>query len=351
MTGGIDMRATPQERDTPDTVPATGAVSDEMVLPSSPDASPDSSRRNPVPLSIQSLRRRWPKPGAASRAEADGDAFIANAVRALAGGSYTVAVVGAKGGVGATTIALLAGALLAEVPEARPALVELAADWGGIGGLLGDTGSRTVVDLLAYLTAAHSAGLGFIQGFMTPWAHLPVLLAPHAPGFAARLTVTDYERTLHLLRTHYNLVLLDCGPSLIHPPTRFALDIADHVMLVTNPDPVALRRAHRAVYYLTGPPHTFNSASCTTDTGTRAHALTDITMVFNDTGVASVHAFDHPAWKEVMPHLNTLAPFPHLPSVSHPSALSTLSVKTLPPPHRRALKTLLTAVLGRLAYP
>ena len=351
MTGGIDMRATPQERDTPDTVPATGAVSDEMVLPSSPDASPDSSRQNPVPLSIQSLRRRWPKPGAASRAEADGDAFIANAVRALAGGSYTVAVVGAKGGVGATTIALLAGALLAEVPEARPALVELAADWGGIGGLLGDTGSRTVVDLLAHLTAAHSAGLGFIQGFMTPWAHLPVLLAPHAPGFAARLTVTDYERTLHLLRTHYNLVLLDCGPSLIHPPTRFALDIADHVMLVTNPDPVALRRAHRAVYYLTGPPHTFNSASCTTDTGTRAHALTDITMVFNDTGVASVHAFDHPAWKEVMPHLNTLAPFPHLPSVSHPSALSTLSVKTLPPPHRRALKTLLTAVLGRLAYP
>lgn len=345
------MQSTPQERDTPDIVSVTVAIPDEVVLPSSPDASPDSPRRTPVPLPVRSLRRQWPRPGAASRAEADGDAFIANAVRALAGGSHTVAVVGAKGGVGATTIALLAGALLAEVPEAHPALVELVADWGGMEGLLGDTGSRTVVDLLAHLTAAHSAGLGFIQGFMTPWAHLPVLLAPHDPALAAHLTIADYERTLHLLRTHYNLVLLDCGPSLIHPLTRFALDIADHVMLVTNPDPVALRRAHRAVYYLTDPPHTFNSASLTADTGTRAHAHTDITMVFNDTGVASVHAFDHPAWKEVMPRLNTLAPFPHMPSVSHPSALSSLSITTLTPPHRRALKTLLTAVLGRLAYP
>jgi len=345
------MRSTPQERDTLDIVSATVAIPDEVVLPSSPDASPGSPRRHPVPLPVRSLRRRWPRPGAASRAEADGDVFIANAVRALAGGSHTVAVVGAKGGVGATTIALLAGALLAEVPEARPVLVELVADWGGMEGLLGDTGSRTVLDLLAHLTAAHSAGLGFIQGFMTPWAHLPVLLAPHDPALAARLTIADYEWTLHLLRTHYNLVLLDCGPSLIHPLTRFALDVADHVMLVTNPDPVALRRTHRAVYYLTDPPHTFNSASCTADTGTRAHALTDITMVFNDTGVASVHAFDHPAWKEVMPRLNILAPFPHMPSVSHPSALSSLSVETLPPPHRRALKTLLTAVLGRLAYP
>ena len=81
---------------------------------------------------------------------------------------------------------------------------------------------------------------------MTPWNRLPVLLAPHDPALAARLTVMDYARTLRLLGEHYGLVLLDCGPSLTHPLTRFALDVADHVVLVTGPDSTALHGAHTA---------------------------------------------------------------------------------------------------------
>ncbi len=89
-------------------------------------------------------------------------------VHTLGVGSRTVAVIGAKGGVGTTIVALFAGALLAAVPDARPVLVELAADWGMTGQLLDSGDGHTVADLLTHLTAAHRVGLHLLQGFMNP---------------------------------------------------------------------------------------------------------------------------------------------------------------------------------------
>lgn len=74
----------------------------------------------------------WSRHKVAVRREADQDALIAALVGALAQEARTIAVVGAKGGVGTTTVTLLAALLLAEVPGARPLVVELAPDGGAV---------------------------------------------------------------------------------------------------------------------------------------------------------------------------------------------------------------------------
>jgi len=294
--------------------------------------------------------RAWPRTNAAASAEADRDACIADAVRALGAEGRTVAMVGAKGGVGTTTVALLAGALLAAVPEARPTLVELAADWGATEHLLGSAENRTVADLLAHLTAAHHAGLGFVQRFLTPWERLPVLLAPRDPALVARLTTEDYRRTLRLLGEHYGLLFLDCGPCFTHPTSRFALDVADHIVVVTGPDPVALYRTQQAVQYLTDPPGLANSASPIATGSTRPRALTDLTVVLNSADHANTQTLDTPAWKEVMPTLNAVLSLPRSEPLHRQFATGTFTVDTMPLATRRATKAVLAAVLGRLAY-
>ncbi len=297
--------------------------------------------------------RAWPRTNAAASAEADRDAYIADAVRALGAEGRTVAMVGAKGGVGTTTVALLAGALLAAVPEARPALVELAADWGATEHLLGSAENRTVADLLAHLTAAHRAGLGFVQRFLTPWERLPVLLAPRDPALVARLTAEDYRRTLRLLGEHYGLLFLDCGPSLTHPLTRFALDVADHVVLVTGPDPVALHCTGAAIAYLTNPPPMTNRSSgpgLVDFPPVLPRTRADLTVVLNGADHANTHALDTTAGKEVMPPLNAVLTVPRSEPLRQQFAAGNASVETLPTPIRRALKTVLATVLRRLTH-
>jgi len=326
-------------------------------VPSSPGD--DSSIAATTSLGILPLQRdmrrgrAWPRPNAAARIEVDGDACIADAVRTLGAESRTVAVVGAKGGVGTTTVALLAGALLAAVPEARPALVELAADWGATEHLFGAAENRTVADLLAHLTVAHRAGLGFVQGFLTPWERLPVLLAPRDPALVARLTVVDYARALRLLAAHYHVVILDCGPSLTHPFTRFALDVADHIVLVAGPDPVALHRTRTAIEYLThasptgnlpSVPGLANSPRVSPRTGA------ELTLVLNGSDAADTYALDTSPWKEVMPTLNAVLSVSRSEPLHRQFATGTFTVDTMPLATRRAIKAVLAAVLGRLAY-
>ncbi len=327
-------------------------------IPSSPGD--DSSIAATTSLGILPLQRdmrrgrAWPRPNAAARIEVDGDACIADAVRTLGAESRTVAVVGAKGGVGTTTVALLAGALLAAVPEARPALVELAADWGATEHLLGAAESRTVADLLAHLTVAHRAGLGFVQGFLTPWERLPVLLAPRDPAFVARLTVVDYARALRLLAAHYHVVILDCGPSLTHPFTRFALDVADHIVLVAGPDPVALHRTRIALHYLTEPSPTENLPSVPASADSprpQPRTAANLTVVLNGANAADTRALDSPPWKEVMPTLNAVLSLPRSEPLYRQFATGTFTVDTMPLAIGRATKAVLAAVLGRLAYP
>lgn len=143
-----------------------------------------------------------------------------------------VAVSGAKGGIGKTTLAVnLAAALAAETGEPT-VLVDLYTQFGDAALLLNIFPRRTLADLvqveLADLDAAlaedhlerHSCGLKLLAG-----ASAPLPLDALAPALLQHL--------LQLLRCDYAYIVLDVPPVLTET-TRRALAEADRVLLVAN---------------------------------------------------------------------------------------------------------------------
>lgn len=299
-------------------------------------------RSAPPASPVRPARLRWSRRPQHARVEADHDALIAAHMATLTAGSRTVAMVGAKGGVGTTTLTLLAGLLLAEVPGARPVVVELAADWGATARLIGDANPRTAADLLDHLTAAHRNGVGFVQSFMTLWGRLPVLAAPDPSRAANSLRAEDYAAILRLLAAHYNLVLLDCGASVTHPLTRFARYAAHHTVLVAHPDPVAMHRAATVAAHL---------APAVPEPSSLPQAATDLSVVVNGGDGTTGHPFATPPWEELVPRLNAALLLPHSEPLRRRLGAGTLALETMPAETRRPLKTLLAAIVGRLAYP
>ncbi len=143
-----------------------------------------------------------------------------------------IAVSGAKGGIGKTTLAVnLAAALAAETGEPT-VLVDLYTQFGDAALLLNIFPRRTLADLVqvdsADLDAAlvedhlerHPCGLKLLAG-----ASAPLPLDALAPDLL--------EHLLQLLRCDYAYVVLDVPPVLTET-TRRALAEADRVLLVAN---------------------------------------------------------------------------------------------------------------------
>ncbi len=136
----------------------SGPPGQPVSLPMTPPPGtpvPDLRARPPVPVVPWPIRaqhwvRERTQPG---RRETEHDARIADCMAMLSTGCRILATVSPKGGPGKTTVALVTGLVLAEVPLARPIVVELNPDWGTIDQVLGDANPRTIQDLLQNLTA------------------------------------------------------------------------------------------------------------------------------------------------------------------------------------------------------
>jgi MinD-like ATPase involved in chromosome partitioning or flagellar assembly len=307
-----------------------------------------------VPWTIRA--RHWlryrTQPG---RTEAEHDARIADFMALMSTGCHTLATIGPKGGPGKTTVALTTGLVLAEVPLARPIIVELNPDWGTIDQLLGHANPKTIQDLLHHLTAVNQAGIGLLQGFVTMWGRLPVLTAPSRPEAMARLAPRDYERVLKLLSVHYNVIILDCGTAFTQRLNQFAIQAADHLQVVGWPDHPTLQKTVAAIDYLASSryAHDYQGvlAELTADhAAVRARALADMTLVVNGAGFpAGMAPVDLAKVRTAVAGLNGVVPLPYSPALRRMLGDGTLTIEALPADYRRAVKTLLVAVLGRLA--
>jgi len=318
---------------------------------------PDLRTRPPVPVVPWSTRaQRWMRertqPG---RIETECDAKIADCMAMLSTGCRILATIGPKGGPGKTTVALTTGLVLAEVPLARPIVVELNPDWGTIDQALGDANPRTIQDLLQNLTAISQAGIGLLQGYVTMWGRLPVLTAPSDPQEMARLDPRDYERVLKLLSVHYNLIILDCGTAFTQRLNQFAIQAADHLQVVGWPDHPTMQKTVAAIDYLASSryAHDYQGvlAELTVDhAAVRARTLADMTLVVNGTGFPSgAVPVDVAKVRMVVSGLNAVVPLPYSAPLRRMLGDGTLTMDALPADYRRAVKGLLVAVLGRLA--
>ncbi len=318
---------------------------------------PDLRSRPPVPVVPWSTRaQRWVRertqPG---RIETEHDAKIADFMAMMSTGCRILATIGPKGGPGKTTVALATGLVLAEVPLARPIVVELNPDWGTIDQVLGDANPRTIQDLLQNLTAINQAGIGLLQGYMTMWGRLPVLTAPSRPDEMARLTPRDYERVLKLLSVHYNLIILDCGTAFTQRLNQFAIQAADHLQVVGWPDHATMQKTVAAIDYLASSRYAHDYQSVLAElapdhAAVRVRAFADMTLVVNGAGFPSgAAAIDLAKVRMVVSGLNAVVPLPYSAPLRRMLGDGTLTMDALPAEYRRAVKELLVAVLGRLA--
>jgi len=158
-----------------------------------------------------------------------------------------IAVTGAKGGVGKTTVATNMAVSLARQYLGETVLVDLYSQFGDVALVLGLRPKRTLVDMVpledeidqelveAHLTA-HRSGLKVLVGSTSP-AELGVISA------------RCLSAVMSMLKRRYRFIVLDV-PSMLYETTRFALSHATAVVLVANLFDLTTLHDTRKLYHL-----------------------------------------------------------------------------------------------------
>jgi pilus assembly protein CpaE len=159
-------------------------------------------------------------------------------------GGTMIAVAGAKGGVGASTVAIhLALAVANGRQPGSVCLADLDLQAGDLRLLLDLPYRRSIVDLVGLgedLTAR--------QVDETVYPHrsgLRVLLAPDRGERGEEVHAAAARQVLGALKFRHQVVIVDVG-AVITEASALAIELADQVVVVTTPDVPSLRAANRA---------------------------------------------------------------------------------------------------------
>lgn len=156
--------------------------------------------------------------------------------------SLVIAVLGSRGGVGCTSIAVNLGATLAQDPSHNPALIDLDL-------ALGD--ADVALDLMADYTLADVAlnvdrlDLQFLRRSLSKHSSgLSLLPHPVQMEDASLIREDHLQRVIGLLRASYTHLILDLSKS-FSPTDVTALRMADLILLVAQLDLTSLRNVVR----------------------------------------------------------------------------------------------------------
>ena len=145
--------------------------------------------------------------------------------RSRRGVNQVIAVFGAKGGVGATTIAVNVAIDLAERRPGQVALIDLALPLGQVPTHLDLRPRHQFADLMALPDE------GGARSAADPYGSLDVYCAPDDVEVADRVTAAEIVGVLNTLREAYLFVVADAGASL-DARTLALLEAADRIVLV-----------------------------------------------------------------------------------------------------------------------
>jgi len=343
------------------------ATGDEVFYPplDAPSTCPLTLRRHApsptVPWHLHA-QRRFRELTQSGRLEAEADAAIVALLSrpALTDGCKTIAILGAKGGAGKSTTALALGLTLGLFDAAKPVVMEVNPDLGNVRQLLPEPNPRTVQDLLEGLIAAERGGVNRVQGYLTMWGRLGVLTAPQRPDEMARLSPRDYARALRLLKLYFGTVILDCGTSFTNRLQQWAIQTADHLVLVTQPEEAPLLTTLAAIDYLASTAYAEDYRGVFREVADAAgpewagargsRGRCDMTLVVNGVGFAGRRdPVDPDKIRAAAAGLNAVIDVPYSAELRRRINDGVLTPEVLPTPYRRAIKGGLAAVLGRLA--
>jgi len=158
-------------------------------------------------------------------------------------GGQLVAVAGAKGGVGTTTVALHLGLAAARMAPGRPVcLVDFDLQKGDFRALLDTPYRRSVADLV---DVAHEISVRHLQE--TLYTHkdgFRVLLAPEQGERGEDVDSGVARNVLNAVKARHALTVVDIG-AVTSEASAIAAELAGQVLVVTNPDVLALRGVRR----------------------------------------------------------------------------------------------------------
>jgi pilus assembly protein CpaE len=210
---------------------AAGAMNDPTVIVSAMRAGArEYLERDAATESFSDALRRFAATGAKARASS--------------GRARIMAVVNAKGGAGATTVAVNTAVAL-EHSHGKTVLVDV--------GLLGHTALHLNVQptfgIADALQNLHRMDSALLQSFVTPCkGGLHLLAGPQQPLPLAP-SAAELARLFDLLVSHFQYVIVDCS-NRTDTLFRMVSDLANAVLLVTQADVVSLWSAARVHAFL-----------------------------------------------------------------------------------------------------
>jgi MinD-like ATPase involved in chromosome partitioning or flagellar assembly len=176
-------------------------------------------------------------------------------------GSYSIAVLSLKGGVGKTTTTVGLGATFASLRGDRVIAVDANPDIGTLAQR-GPNQTRSTVrnlltdgDLLRYPDMR--------QHTSQSSSRLEILASERDPAVSEAFSEDDYRAVHKILDRFYNIILTDCGTGLTHSATRGVLDTANALAVVASPAIDSARSALATLDWLQshGYPHLVPDAS------------------------------------------------------------------------------------------
>lgn len=157
----------------------------------------------------------------------------------------SIALIGAKGGVGVTTLAVNLSVTLAQMDK-DVILLDLQPHSGAVALQLGISPANTIADLLEKEPTALSQSVVEDSLVKHPSGIRILPAAQDLQGVQRELTLPHLEAILSNLETVAQYLVLDMGSQLSSPAQRI-LRKCNQVILVTEPDKIALTLAQRAL--------------------------------------------------------------------------------------------------------
>ena len=152
------------------------------------------------------------------------------------------AIVGAKGGVGSTTVAVNLATSMTIVAKEPALLIDLHHAYGDAAVFLGVDPRFTVVDALENIDRLDET---YLRGIISPTPSGVDLLASSHRLAGAAFEVQRLRRLLEVATSMYRFVVLDCPRA--ESSVLEAIDTASQVVVVANQELTTMRNATRIV--------------------------------------------------------------------------------------------------------
>lgn len=148
-------------------------------------------------------------------------------------GSYSIAVLSLKGGVGKTTTTIALGATLASLRGDRVIAVDANPDFGTLAQRGPNQTRSTVRDLLADQTILRYSDVR--RHTSQSSNRLELLASERDPAVSEAFSEGDFRAVHDILDRYYNIILSDCGTGVTHSAMRGVLNTADALVIVGSP--------------------------------------------------------------------------------------------------------------------